>query len=166
MTDDAAIKKRRGVHVSGNIQIDAAYFAKYYEPALKLLVSDDNVDFYVGGARGADEMTQRFLLAQNVAPSRVFVFDCQAEDHRVSPDFTLRNGFVSYVVRDAALTAATTEDLVVVHQYGGGGSGSFANVLRRKYGDAMARELQQLLRDHSSEYDKTAIKRECNRAKD
>jgi len=140
------------IHVSGNTFADQKYFDRYYRKQLVKLINNNNANIYLGGARGIDQLTQQFCLDQKINPKRVHVYDKGDQDNRLSPEFNHHNGFSSYTERDQALTDATDQDLSITHQYGGGGSGTFANVVRRQFGAEMARSIQKLFRKHASEY--------------
>lgn len=128
---------------------------------VKELIRIPDVEIYIGGAKGVDTMMQEFLIANAFDPKRVFVYDRRDEDNRVSKEFQHKNGFSSFTERDEALTAVTTEDLAFCHQYGGGGSGTFQNVVRRKYGAEVARGVTALFRKHSCAYQDGAIAKLC-----
>ncbi len=50
------------------------------------------------------------------------------------------------------MTEHSDLDLAFPRQNDGAGSGTWANILRRKYGDQMSRELIKLARDEFMEY--------------
>ena len=139
------------VHVSGNTFVDQRFFDQYYKPSLNNLLSK-GAEIYVGGANGIDRLTQQYCLDQSIDPKRVHVYDKGNQDNRLSSEFIHVNEFKTYSDRDEALTNITDQDLCFVHQYGGGGSGTFTNVIRRQFGSEIAKSIQKLFRKHSSEY--------------
>lgn len=50
------------------------------------------------------------------------------------------------------MTENSDIDLAFPRQNGGGGSGTWANILRRKYGDELSRELIKLAREEFMKY--------------
>jgi len=140
------------VMVSGSTTATEAFFEKYYVPKLEQFVRE-NAAFLVGGARGVDQMTQQYLIDVGYEPSKVTVVDKGEQDNRLSKAFSHQNGFDSYPKRDAWMTAHSTVDVATVCQYGGGGSGTFANLLRRQLDDATARRVQKLFRNNAEAYE-------------
>lgn len=149
--------ERGVVMVSGPTDFTQEQFDTYYVPKLTKYV-EQGMRFVVGGASGVDRMCQEFLISQGYDPSRVTVYDKSSQDNRLDQRFGHVNGFKSYPDRDAAMTRDSHVDLVTVHQYGGGGSGAFANVVRREYGDEVAMGVQQLFRNHATPFDMSARK--------
>lgn len=162
------------VMVSGQTFINQAEFDRYYIPKIKESV-DKGKKFVMGGALGVDKMTQEYLISIKYDPAKVRVWDVRDEDHRLSKDFKLVNGYESYPKRDSAMSATAGELIAFLHQYGSGGSGTFANLfsfpsnnpcslrsrnlLRRKYDDKTAKEITTLFRDNAMEYDLKCIQR-------
>lgn len=138
--------------VSGSTKVDQAFFDKYYKPMLDVYVKN-GCSFYVGGAKGIDTMTQQYLLDIGYDTNKVTIVDKGEQDNRLSDKFQHKNGFRSYPERDYHMTENTDNDCVTICQYGGGGSGTFANVVRRDLGDKTARRVQKLFRKYAEEYE-------------
>lgn len=138
--------------VSGSTTADASFFERYYRAKLDEYMAR-GCSFLVGGARGIDRMTQEYLLQRGYDSTKITVVDKGEQDNRVCSTVQHRNGFESYPKRDAWMTRHSDVDLAVVRQYGGGGSGTFANIVRRETDDKTARRIQKLFRKHAEEYE-------------
>jgi hypothetical protein len=136
-------KEVRKIHVSGYTTMTEETFREHCAERLLELASS-GAEFYTGGAGGMDRLTQLFLLASGVDPTRIHVYDKKAENNALHADMHHVNGFETFTERDEALTQVTTEDFAAFHQYGGAGSGTFANLVRRKFGVDVARGVQKL----------------------
>jgi len=137
------------VMVSGSTTADSKFFEKYYQEKIDLYIRK-GYKFIVGGAQGVDTLTQNYLLEKEYY--LVTVVDKGNQDNRVSHTFGHKNGFSSYPKRDAWMTANSDIDLATVNQYGGGGSGTFANIVRREFGDDVARKITKLFRSNATPY--------------
>ena len=136
------------VMVSGHTDLTEDEFNKYYKPRLDEYIKQ-GCSFIVGGASGCDEMTQKYLA--NIEAD-VTVYD-KGNQHNVhSNRYKHVNGFESYPLRDKTMTENSDLDLAFPRQNGGAGSGTWANILRRKYGHDFAQELIKLARKEFMEY--------------
>ena len=156
----------RVVMISGTTdQWTGEEWKKYYADPIDALVAAGVCDFVVGGADGVDKRAQLYLAIKH-PKVQVTVYD-KGQQHNVFDErFKHVNGFASYPERDAAMTAASTEDLLVLSQYGGAASGTFANLLRRfllksrqdvrDLGSAseQTKQFVDLVRKHSMPYNK------------
>ncbi len=121
---------RRVVMISGTTdEMTTEEWTKYYGDPIDALVTA-GCTFVVGGADGVDKRAQ-LHLANSHPLIQVTVYDKGTQCNVYGQRFKHVNGFSSYPERDAAMTAASTEDLLVISQYGGTASGTFANLLRR-----------------------------------
>lgn len=136
------------VMVSGHTDLTEEEFNKYYKPYLDEYINQQ-YSFVVGGASGCDEMTQKYLSNKDVS---VTVYDKGTQKNVYDDSYQHVNGFESYPLRDKAMTENSDLDLAFPRQKGGAGSGTWANILRRKYGDELSRELIKLARDEFMEY--------------
>ena len=143
------------VHISGHLETTQKEFDIYYVPKINIYITQ-GYKFIIGGAKGTDTMAQKYLSTCNNI--NVTVCDIKNFDNRLDKSFKHINGFETNVKRNEYMTNNSNFDLVFLHQYGGGGSGSCANLIRRKYGSKVAKDFQKLLRDHSMEYDKNIAK--------
>jgi hypothetical protein len=136
------------VMVSGHTDLTDEEFNKYYKPYLDEYV-ELKYSFLVGGAQGCDEMTQKYLSDKDVL---VTVYDKGVQCNVYNNKYNHINGFDSYPLRDKAMTENSDIDLAFPRQNGGGGSGTWANILRRKYGDVLSSELIKLAREKFMKY--------------
>lgn len=138
--------------ISGSMSADKAFFAQHYRKRLTQHFLE-GASFVVGGAEGVDTLAQQFLLEVGCSPERVTVVDRREEDNRlVGSKWLHKSGFSSFTERDEWMTENSDVDVAVVNQYGGGGSGTFANVVRRELGKDAARTVQRLFRENSEPY--------------
>jgi HAD superfamily hydrolase (TIGR01662 family) len=130
---DKAIEKRarhpataRVVFVSGHLDLTPEEFTEHYAPRL-LKAVDDGCSFVVGDARGADAMAQEFIAPFGV-PAVVYHMHHVPRNNR--ENLPTRGGFRADEERDAAMTAASTEDIAWVRA-GREKSGTAKNLRRR-----------------------------------
>lgn len=117
---------KRIVFVSGHLDLTPAEFQEYYVPRLREAVLDE-AKFVVGDARGADVMAMQWLYLM-FGPTTVFH---RHDKPRNNPDkLPTRGGFKTDEERDAAMTAASTEDIAWVRP-GRERSGTAKNLRRR-----------------------------------
>ena len=137
--------------VSGSTTATKEYFDKYYKEKMDEYI-EKKCRFMVGGAKGIDTLTQQYLIKKLYNPTMVTIVDKGTQDNRVSKEFNHKNGFSSYPERDAWMTQNSDIDLAVVNQYGGGGSGTFANIVRRELGNDVAKQVTKLFRNNATPY--------------
>jgi hypothetical protein len=145
------MSKEKTAMVSGHTDLTQEKWDKYYKAKIDKLI-EEGYAFVVGGAAGADELTQLYLA--KFPEVDVTVYDKGTQDNAKCPRFKKVNGFKTYPERDAAMTAASSLDVCVLNQYGGAGSGTAANLYRRKFGDETSKQIIKLIRDNSMEYEK------------
>lgn len=119
----------RHIFISGHLDLTNAEFVEHYAPRIDAACkSGDTVAFHVGDARGADAMAQEFLESRR-AP--VFVYHMFEKPRNLYGQlFKVIGGFTSDEERDAAMTAASTEDIAWVRP-GREKSGTAKNLARR-----------------------------------
>ena len=140
------------VLITGPTYLSRKDFEAYYVPAIERAMQNESamqndsamqnvaaVTFLVGGADGADAMTREYLagiIAQDRLEGRcVTVYDKGQQNHSVvnvaGKQIVMQHvsGFNSYPERDAAMVALANDVIGFVYQYGGGGSGTMANIL-------------------------------------
>ena len=140
------------VLVSGSTTVDQKFFDKYYKEKMDKYMAK-GYRFIIGGAKGVDMLAQKYLLENNYNPELVTIVDKGKQDNRITKKYNHKNGFSSYTERDAWMTSNSDLDLAVIKQYGGGGSGTFSNIVRREFGDDVARRIQQLFRDNATPFE-------------
>lgn len=135
--------------VSGHTDLTEEEFLKYYKEKI-----DDYLvqgySFVVGGADGADKLTQLYL--STYPKVEVTVYDKGSQKNVHCNRFKHVNGFSSYPERDEAMTDASSVDICILRQHGGGGSGTAANLYRRKFGKEMAKDIIKIIRENSMPY--------------
>lgn len=108
--------KPKTVFISGHTDLKPDEFAHHYEPAIRRAI-EQRCAFVVGDALGADYMAQT-LLGQLISPeelvTRVTVYHKNDAPFRHVPGLGLCGGFVSHPQKDAAMTAASDEDILWV----------------------------------------------------
>ena len=112
--------------ISGHLDLTQQEFDDHYRELIALGV-DKNSSFVIGDARGTDVMAQEFLKGYyNVIVYHMF------EKPRNNPYlYPTKGGFKSDDERDAAMTAASNEDIAWVRP-GREKSGTAKNLERRK----------------------------------
>lgn len=113
--------------VSGHLDLTDAEFVEHYEPRIRAAVEAGGA-FVIGEARGADRMAQSLLCSLGHAEVRVFHMFTSP---RHNAGFPTVGGFESDDTRDAAMTAASDEDIAWVRP-GREKSGTAKNLKRRK----------------------------------
>lgn len=128
--------------ISGHTDLTKQQFDKYYVPEIDKYIKK-GYSFLVGGASGCDTFAQNYL---SQLPVEVTVCDKGDQNNCLFPDnFYHINGFASYPERDNYMTQHSSVDIAWIY-YGSAGSGTCANLLRRKLGDRIARQVINLLR--------------------
>lgn len=128
------IKQDRIVFVSGHLDLTKEEFEQHYVPELHHLVREGCL-FVVGDARGCDLFVQEwfdYCFIFGGAPLTVYHMLEKPRDHGFPTEevYPLVGGFQNDEERDAAMTAASTEDLAWVKP-GRQKSGIAKNLLRR-----------------------------------
>lgn len=119
----------RTCFISGHIDLTEEEFALHYAPRITA-AAEAGASFVVGDARGADAMGQAFLAEIGLSAERVTVFHMFVAP-RCNAGFPLRGGFTRDDERDAAMTAASSEDIAWVRP-GRERSGTAKNLARRR----------------------------------
>ena len=120
--------------ISGHRQITQEEFDLIYAPTIDYVLEQrgDEAKFIVGDYWGCDEMAQNYLLdTLGLDPSRVTVyhmFDSPRYCNKKVQNFI--SGFTSDEERDAAMTAASVDDIAFVRDHTKL-SGTAMNILRR-----------------------------------
>lgn len=119
--------------ISGHRDITKAEFEFNYEPLINLaLHRNPEAKFVVGDYYGADIMAQDYLMdIVCLDPSRVTVYHMFDSPRNINPKITkTKGGFQSDDERDAAMTAASIDDIALVRDIKKN-SGTAQNILRR-----------------------------------
>ena len=112
-------------YVSGHLDLTPEEFDSHYRPAIdEALTRGDS--FVVGDARGADSMTQNYLLGKTTAVVVYHMFTSP----RHNAGFETVGGFESDEARDARMTAESDRDIAWVRP-GRERSGTQKNIDRR-----------------------------------
>lgn len=115
--------------VSGHLDLTMDEFRDHYVPRITAaLTNDPDAAFVVGDARGCDLMAQLHL--REARALRVQVFHMFTQPRNNVGGFPGVGGFVTDFARDAAMTAASDEDIAWVRK-GREKSGTAANLARR-----------------------------------
>lgn len=112
--------------VSGHLDLTKAEFAEHYAPRMQVALAE-GASFIVGDARGADLQAQDWLLFAGCDQVTVYHM---FESPRNNVGFRTVGGFRSDDERDAAMTAASTDDIAWVRP-GREKSGTARNLKRR-----------------------------------
>lgn len=112
--------------VSGHLDLTAEELAEHYAPRLHAAHAA-GASFVVGDARGCDAMVQQ-LLAELGA--KVTVFHMFERPRNCVAGIATRGGFATDAERDAAMTAASDDDIAWVRP-GREKSGTAKNLARR-----------------------------------
>lgn len=117
--------------ISGHLDLTPEEFRTHYVPLLERAVLDypGLKGFVVGDARGADTMAQEWL-SDHAAWFDVVVYHMFESPRNCVRDFYRVGGFTTDEERDAAMTAATIEDIAWVRP-GREKSGTAKNLKRR-----------------------------------
>ncbi len=116
------------VFISGPEWVPRAYYDYFYADDIETY-AQRGCKFVLGAAGGIDLFAQEQLLALGINGAHVSVYNKGDKDGRISPLFTLVNGFEDYPTRDRALVDASTFLLAVLPQMDGGQSGVLQSVL-------------------------------------
>jgi hypothetical protein len=114
--------------VSGHLDLTPEEFDAYYRPAIDEAMARGE-SFIVGDARGADAMTQNYLLGKTAAVVVYHMFTSP----RNNAGFPMIGGFESDEDRDIQLTADSDRDIAWVRP-GRKRSGTQKNLDRRNQG--------------------------------
>ena len=115
------------VFISGHLSLTQKEFDTYYVPRIDAAIAAGET-FVVGDARGADLMAQQYLALRGCPTVLVYHI---GESPRNNPHkFPTYGGFKSDEERDAAMTAASRDDIAWVRP-GRQKSGTQSNLDRR-----------------------------------
>jgi len=107
--------------ISGHVNLTAVEFEQHYQSLiLQAIAAGDQ--FVIGSARGGDRLALEFLLKNNVNPQRITIYLYEKSSERVVElrnEFTklgvkIFEGFKSYTLRDAEMTANSDYDIAWV----------------------------------------------------
>ena len=96
-------------YVSGHLDLTPAEFEAHYRPAIDAALARREA-FVLGDARGADAMTQNYLLGKTAAIVIYHMFT----NPRNNAGFSTIGGFGSDAERDARMTADSDRDIAWV----------------------------------------------------
>ena len=119
--------------ISGHRDITEGEFERSYALALETVVSNvPDCRFVVGDYYGVDIMAQNYLIdVLGVDPDRITVYHMLVAPRNINPQIkNTKGGFESDRERDAAMTAASSEDIAFVRD-NTRISGTAENILRR-----------------------------------
>ncbi|EFC49211.1 predicted protein [Naegleria gruberi] len=139
------------VQFSGHIDLTEEEFKQYYLSHLEESISN-NEQIYVGGAKGADELTQKFaqkLISETKTSFKLMIVcDLKNDDFRVDKRFDCRKGFLNHTARDEMMTKNTSRDVAFIrYKPMSLGSGTLANILRRQFGSNISKKFKRHARD-------------------
>lgn len=123
--------------ISGHLDLTESEFAERYKPLIDQAIEDE-CDFVVGDARGADAMAQRYLHAYfKMPPYRVTVYHMFTSPRNNWGDHATKGGYESNNAKDRAMTEASDFDILWVRpskhsSESGRVSGTEKNQIRRK----------------------------------
>lgn len=120
--------------ISGHRNITEEEFERNYKPVIENAISEmPNCKFIVGDYYGVDIMAQNYLMdVLNLEPERLTVYHMFDKPRNVNEKVTQTiGGFTNDEERDAAMTAASFDDIAFVRDYMKI-SGTAQNILRRK----------------------------------
>ena len=120
--------------ISGHGDITEEEFERNYKPVIENAISEmPNCKFVIGDYKGVDIMAQNYLMdVLELGPERVTVYHMHDKPRNVNEKITqLKGGFDNDEDRDAAMTAASFEDIAFVRDHTRL-SGTSQNILRRK----------------------------------
>ena len=120
--------------ISGHRNITEEEFERNYKSVIEHVISEmPNCKFIVGDYYGVDIMAQNYLMdVLNLEPERLTVYHMFDKPRNVNEKVTQTiGGFTSDEERDAAMTAASFDDIAFVRDHTKI-SGTAQNILRRK----------------------------------
>ena len=128
------------VMVSGSTTVDSDFFNEHYKEKM-------DIDLWLEELKELTHMHKNIWLklAMTQKWSQLLIKELKIIGF-------LKNGFSSYTERDAWMTTNSNIDLAVLKQYGGGGSGTFANIVRRELGNDIAKKVMKLFRDNAEPF--------------
>jgi hypothetical protein len=133
--------------ISGHTFIIKEQFEQHYIPKIQKCISDGYIEFYVGGARGVDTLAQEYL--SGIDNVKVTVVDAKKQNNNLFPEkFSHQSLECGYEQRDKYMTEITKIDIafLAIDPFAAG-SGTAANLIRRKFGHNIAKKVQTLIRD-------------------
>ena len=132
--------------ISGHLTTTQEEFDQYYKPQIDQKVKQ-GCDLVIGGAQFTDRMAQDYI-ATTYPKVYLHVYDKGGQNNTHYNHIHHINGFESYSKRDAAMTAITNYDIAYLHT-DGGGSGTFANLLRTEFSDELSKKIIKIIRKHT-----------------
>ena len=126
-------KKEDVYFISGHRDVTEEEFSLNYEPVIDAVLNKNpNSLFVIGDYYGVDIMAQNYLLdTLEIQPEHVFVYHMFDKPRNANPKVVnFCKGFQSDEERDAAMTAASTDDIAFVRDHTKL-SGTAQNILRR-----------------------------------
>ena len=112
--------------MSGHLDLTQEEFDQYYRPKIDIALELDE-SFVVGDARGADKLSQDYLLGKSENVVVYHMFDTP----RNNAGFVTKGGFISDNSRDKQMTNDSTKDIAWVRE-GREKSGTQRNLNRRR----------------------------------
>lgn len=129
-------EKRKVIFVSGHLDLTPEEFQEHYVPRLEAAIKE-HCRFVVGDAPGCDAMTQKFLFDHGT-PRRLFHM-LEEPRNNYSGGGALNGGFKTDEERDAAMTAASDDDIAWVRPGKRRNNGTTKNLERRRIAREAAR---------------------------
>jgi hypothetical protein len=103
----------RIVFISGHCNLSSKEFQDHYIPRLDELLLHP-VPIVVGNAYGADTKSFEYLTENNYPANLIIVYHHGTGKQKYPKDIQIVSNFTSYTKRDAAMTFASTEELLWV----------------------------------------------------
>lgn len=138
------MESTKTIFISGHTDLSFDLFEKNYIPEIKKYFNQKN-SFIIGGALGVDKFTQEYLA---LFDEKVTICDKGNQNNKFVEKFDHKNGFNSFTERDAFMTKNSDTDIAFLRddKYAPG-SGTASNLIRRKCGEKIAKNVYNLLRD-------------------
>lgn len=101
--------------ISGHIDLDILEFDQYYKPVIDSLLLNENSQFVIGDAQGADTMAREYL-ANRIDKSRIKIYTLNIKKlKKILPEYTVIGGqFKNHDEKDAAMTNVSIDDIAYV----------------------------------------------------
>lgn len=127
-------------HISGHLELSDENFIKYYVPEINKYI-DLQYGFVIGGAKGVDLMAQEYLLKfPNIT---VTIYDIANRDNRIDKRYNHKNSYKNFTDADIAMTNDSTVDIAFITRKE---SGTARNLLRRQFGDKIAKDIINIMK--------------------
>lgn len=146
--------------ICGHIDLTIKNFDDHYVPIIDSVLSKCDT-FYVGGAKGVDTFAQDYLFKKNC---NIIVCDKGDQNNNLYPSkYQHKNGFSSYIDRDAYMTDNVTDIIVFLKKhYMSLGSGSFSNVVRLVTNRSIADKFMKHARESKYDEENTTLENYCD----